>query len=338
MEFDPERNQESLLLSAAQEKTSLRTHYLLVASRLVFAFAHGAFLVAASATVGVGSGASWWTVFMPVWLGDFACMALIVYSWFASCPYIKLCLREHQARVGDPGSTSNPSILTELFPELVMTIFGLIFVVLALVGELMLCGYLDSTWRGESHSLVPSAVVFFFVAALAGCRGVCITTHADYFGVLGLGTMATIVAALCEPRWPSGEGGWLLAIPPALTAAALLVASAIRLRQTSCVLSKKERSLRYLEEVVLVVVLLALALLAWTLAQHPRPGASTEAALAGVVAGGGVCTIAALRAAMALVESRTILVSTRLQTWQALSVVSAPDGPARGVRLNGQAN
>ena len=48
----------------------------------------------------VGGGREWAWAGWPGArrLGDVLCAGMIVSSWFASCPYIKLCLSEHQAR------------------------------------------------------------------------------------------------------------------------------------------------------------------------------------------------------------------------------------------------
>ena len=32
--------------------------------------------------------------FLPAWIGDAVCALLVILSWFASCPYIQLCLED----------------------------------------------------------------------------------------------------------------------------------------------------------------------------------------------------------------------------------------------------
>merc|ERR1719401_430495 len=157
MDFGPD-GQDEVLLPRVQERAAFRTHYILVAARLVFVFSHGALVVTSSVSLREGweaqPGTSWWLTFLPVWLGNPMCCLLIISSWFASCPYIQWCMDQRQIRLG---SSLNPSILTDILPEIVMSVFALIVIILAFVGEILLCRYFVSVSRSpraEEESIV----------------------------------------------------------------------------------------------------------------------------------------------------------------------------------------
>lgn len=201
-----------------------------------------------------------------------------------------------------------------------MAIFAIIFVLIVLIGEILLCRYLDNAWHGEPHTLVPSAVIFLVLASLACCRSICISTHADFFGLLGAGTIAFFVVALCAPLWPSGEGSWKLALPPAFTAVGLLLASMARFWRASCVLSRIERMLRFVEIVAFIFLSAAFVVLSWALVPQAdgQLQRGSTAVLAGSVAGVSICAIAALHGGMAIAEGRSSLVRDRLVAYQAV--------------------
>lgn len=324
MDFEPEGQGESLI-SSAQEKTAQRTHYLLVASRLVFVFAHGLLLVCGSLHLSAKSrhdphdadaAASWWLVFLPVWLGDSICLGLVISSWFASCPYIRLCLAERQARLGE----ANPSILTELLPDIVMAVPGLIFMILALVAEILLCRYLDRKQNGEDGTLMPSMIIFILLASFACCRGICIRTDGEMFVILGAGILVTSVAALRVPGDMFGADAWILVLPALFSAAGFLLAVFLRSRNRREVLNPQERFLRIAEQIFAAALVIALTALAVALAPTKAladPGAATAPAL-GTAVGGSLCIIAVLRVQMEIVESRSTLIRDRLTAWAAL--------------------
>jgi len=352
MDFEPEGQGESLI-SSAQEKTAQRTHYLLVASRLVFVFAHGVLLVCGSlhlsGKAGRDSGdahitVSWWLVFLPAWLGDSICLGLVISSWFASCPYIRLCLAERQARLGE----ANPSILTELLPDIIMAVPGLLFMILALVAEILLCRYLDLKQNGEEGTLLPSIVIFVLLASFACCRGICIRTDGELFVILGGGILATSMAALRVPEGMGSADAWILVLPALFSAAGFLLAVFLRLRGLRGVLNRQERLLRIAEQIfafALVVVLLAL-----TIAVAPMKaqaiGATTvfAAPALGTAVGGSLCIISLLRVQMAIVESRSTLIRDRLTAWTALRcsqsarVIAPSQEPMRPIAAEGHAS
>jgi len=320
MEFEHESAQTQI--ASAHERTATWTRNLIAAAKLIFVFSHGAFVISASIALAWGRDPAWSVVFLPVWLGDILCLILVVGSWFASCPYIKLCVDEGQNRLGD----HNPSILTEVLPDIVMAFFGTIFLAVTLAAEVMLCGHLESEPRGMPRPLLPSAAAFITASLLAVCRGVCIQSSSPIFLSLGSGVLSTSLLALWTTGGLLGSSGWLLVLPWCASAAGLFAAT-VRGEQSeaAAVLCREERMLRWLQQLVLLAVLAALLLLAALLApggcdavRWPHSGRCGAAAAAGVMAGGCSCAAALLWARLALVECRTGSVRARLFAWRAV--------------------
>ncbi|CAE7480154.1 unnamed protein product, partial [Symbiodinium necroappetens] len=167
MDYEPDGTQE-LLIDSSQERTARRTEHLLVAARLSFFFFHGLLII--SASLGFEE-VSWWLIFTPAWLGDVVCLVLVILSWFGSCPYVQSCLQERQARLGD----TNPSILTDILPDIVMGILSLIYMLLALVAELLLCRYLSELSHGFDAVPVAPAMRLYLTEKLHVCSEACKT-------------------------------------------------------------------------------------------------------------------------------------------------------------------
>lgn len=302
-----------------EEQTSRRTAHCLIVARLFFVFSHGLLAITASVSVGTATEAddSWWALFSPVWFGDALAAGSCIAACFASCPYIKLCLAERQARHGD----HNPSILTEILPDIVWAIFGLLFVIIGTVGEVLFCRYLDGRRRrgagdtgAAAAGLWPSILVSSIAAAMACCYGVCIRPNGEQLGLLGGAAFATAVAALFLPRGPTADDGWVLLIPSIVAAGGLAMFSCWRLQHCRRVLSREEALLRRAEQAVLLVVLLALLGLAAAL----NLGSTQLLGIAGGTAGAGVCATAALTARFSFLESRLSSVSERLMAAHAV--------------------
>lgn len=293
------------LIHNAQEKTAKRTHHCLMAARLTFICSHGVLMIMSSIKLGWATqvDASWWEIFLPVWVGNATCVAMIIASWFASCPYIQLCLSERQARLGN----GNPSILTELLPELIIAFLTFLCVILVFVGELLLCVYLGKDGEG---SMTLCAVVLMIVSFLAFCHGVLIRTNGDLFNFVGGGVLVTLAIIL------TGAKTWVLLVPSAISTFGLLALGIRRLYTCGIVLSREERLLRIAEQCVLGVVLVALIALVITVSvvseEGPEAFRGGHAAASGICAGIGVCSVAALRTRMAIVESRHSPIPERL--------------------------
>jgi len=298
---------------SAQERTAGRTRQMLVAARLCFVFSHGALAIAISAMLGFEADLSWWAVFIPVWLGDTLSGTLCVLSWFASCPYIKLCLTEKTARSGD----ANPSILTDILPDIVWAILGLFFVCIALTGEVLYYQYLDAGNRGEKAELWPSVMAFMICSVLACTRGILVKRSAAA-AFFGFAVLFTSLGALLH------AANWVLVMPSAVSLVCLIKSNIDRLRHCMRVLSREEQLLRIWEMVVMSVVIGVLIGLAIVLAIIDSDAAEGQrrmwhqfAGTLGIAAGTGVCTVAAIRARMALVESRQYPLVDRLLSLQA---------------------
>lgn len=306
MDYGQDTTHDEFLIPRAQARAAFRTHYVLVAARLVFVFSHGVLVITSSMLLREGwelkDNSSWWIAFLPVWLGNFLCAVLIIYSWFASCPYIQLCLAERQARLG----YANPSILTDILPQIVMAILGLFFIILSLVGEVLLCRYLENLGRSSSgklgdDSIVPSATVLMIVAMLASCHGVCIRTNGDYFNSVGFGALATFIAAMCVPGGLVGSCSWVILVPSPIASLGILMATIRQSHSCGRTFSKEERLLRNAEQLVLGMVLVAFVVLICLLASSAEP---LYCSAAGTIPGAGICFIVALRACLARVECR----------------------------------
>ncbi|CAJ1368458.1 unnamed protein product [Effrenium voratum] len=341
MEYEPEGAQE-LLIDSAQEKTARRTRQLLLAARLAFFFSHGLLIVCASVALGWETNTSWWQIFSPAWLGDALCVVLVILSWFGSCPYIHLCLQERQARLGD----NNPSILTDILPDIFMGVLSLVYLILALVAEILLCRYLDELRaqraartptacatarltgftgvesRGSRGSMPPMPPLgpsarpgfgqfLILVSLLTCCRGVCISTSGELFSCLGAGALGSSVLGLLLPDGPFSTSAWVLFLPWLAAVLALELCSSLRLQRLRAVLCREEVILRMAEQVILFVVLLSLLAIIFEVSAFVQLGA-VHAGAAGVTLGSGVCALALLRGRMAVTENRFGALSERL--------------------------
>lgn len=226
-----------------------------------------------------------------------------------------LCLNEHQARLGD----INPSILTSILPDIVMGVIGFIYVGIILVAECLFCHYLDRMQRGESHTFVPSAVIFIIVSLLACVRGILVKSSSDLFSIFGCGAFATTAVALCLVGGILGDGNWALLLPSILTTIGLLIAAQRRLRVCKAVLCREEYILRVVEQLVLLVVLIALLVLSLVLflfRGHQSIQCNMASASAGATAGCGLCAAVVLRGRMAIVENKRGSINQRVITWR----------------------
>jgi len=313
MDLEPDSSRESLLhedeVEDRQERTAYHTRRYLVAARLAFIFSHGVLLVSASVALRWEASASWWLVFTPVWLGDAVCAAFIVSSWFASCPYVQLCLGKGEARSGD----YNPSILTEVMPDVVLSFLGFFALGFFFAAELLFCGFLSRVQNGEPRTLVPSAVVFIIASGLAFCRGVLIQAQGALFLCFGGAGIASSAAALAlSGVRPLDTRGWPILLPWCLAVAGVWVAAARSFWRSRCVLNREERLLRSIEQVLLFTVLAtavqAIAVLTLGWGEWGR-----QAALGATSAiGAGTCILSLLRARMAILETTMGSVEERM--------------------------
>lgn len=296
-----------------QVKTAHRTHQLLAAARLVFAFSHGCLVFVTSLVLRWELDTWWYVVFTPVWIGNAVCLLLIIVSWFASCPYVQLCLRRHQVRMG----VKNPSILTEVLPEIVAGVLSLIVVTFALVAEIMLCAFLDDS-SGKHQALLPSAIMIIFVATISCCYGICIKSSGIFYGLLGSAIVVTIVIALCMSHGLTGPRGWVMMLPTVFFSLAIFLYAVRKLQRYRKILSREEHHLRIIEQILLGGICLASLSIMISLflnrGHHIDSSGhiSLTSSIAGALAGIGICGIAMLRWRMAYVESQQSPLRDRL--------------------------
>eukprot|EP00933_Yihiella_yeosuensis_P033460 TRINITY_DN27161_c0_g2_i1.p1 TRINITY_DN27161_c0_g2~~TRINITY_DN27161_c0_g2_i1.p1 ORF type:complete len:401 (-),score=27.37 TRINITY_DN27161_c0_g2_i1:84-1184(-) len=236
------------------EQTSRRTHNLLNAARLIFQISHGLMLLCVSASLDHVDKANWWGLFAPALVGDFICVAMLLSSWFVSCPYIKLCLSERTVRVNE-----SPSILTEVLPEIVLTVPGLIFLVFVICGEYSFCKYLRSSELGKPDSLSWAVALLIIAALLAVCQGTLFTTNSTLWLSAGTGLLFAAVsfAATQDPSSPPLQQA-LPVLPVILAVAAILLASISRMCHFTIVISPREKCLLRIEALLLFGLLLGL--------------------------------------------------------------------------------
>merc|ERR1712232_1469563 len=158
-------------------------------------------------------------------------LVFVVASYFASCPYIRFCVMERQPRLGD----SAPSILTEILPEIVWGIPGLIFLIFVLTGEYSLCSYLDAVQHDRQRSLAVPATLLVISSTCAFCNGLLLRTNSVFYITMG----ASVITALFALGASDGGSQLTQAAVPAPAAAA-----------TACMLLAGLRNLRQFRDVV----------------------------------------------------------------------------------------
>ncbi|CAE7880671.1 WRAP73 [Symbiodinium microadriaticum] len=244
-----------LRFASTEDVSALRTHLCCLSARLLFLLAHGLLVVsiaASLATIEAGQ-ANWWLIFLPVWIGNTFCLLLLTFSWCASCPYIKRCLAERTPRLNN-----HPSILTEILPEIVLTLPGLTFVVLAICAEHSFCAYLMSVQQGQPQSITSCAVLFSMLALLAVCQGALFRDNSVLWLSLGFGLLfSTIAFAACKGDCPA-PGKAVVVMPFWLSVLCLLLASVRRMRRYAHVLQQDELILLRIEAGLLALLALCL--------------------------------------------------------------------------------
>ena len=244
-----------LRFASTEDVSALRTHLCCLSARLLFLLAHGLLVVSIAAsleTIEAGQ-ANWWLIFLPAWIGNACCLLLLTFSWCASCPYIKRCLAERTPRLHN-----HPSILTEILPEIVLTIPGLTFVVLAICAEHSFCAYLMSVQQGQPQSTTGCAVLFSMLALLAVCQGALFRDNSVLWLSLGTGLLvSTIAFAVCEGDC-SAPGKAVVVMPFWLSVLCLFLASVWRMRSYAHVLQQDELILLRIEAVLLALLALCL--------------------------------------------------------------------------------
>lgn len=284
------------LTPSKQERTAHWTHSIGAGSRLLFLFSHGVLVYIVSRSLDQLSEISWWLAFLPVWIGDALCIILLVLAWFASCPYIRLCIAERSQRFG----ANNPSLLTEILPDIVCAILGFFLLLLILLAEVAFCSYLASAQRGKPYSMATSVIVTSLVALLAICRGVLLTDDSPVFIAAGGGIFCSMVIfAITRGMSASSQAATLF--PVVFSVAGLLATGIRNFQKTRKVLSREERILRAGELLALMVMFFSVLACMWKVGGD----IFSEAGAHGVAAGISMCALAALRGRMYCLELRS---------------------------------
>jgi len=230
---------------------------------------------------------------------------------------MRLCLSERESRCG----TDNPSLITDLLPDIVLAIFGFLFMLLITVTEEVFCSYIAA----KQASTLQFTVVVFLVSAigcLAVCHGICLMYDSLLFVLLGGGILATVITSVLIPS--SGPGFWALAIVPTIVVlTGLIITAAHRLCMTRSVLNLEERILRIAEGAILVIMLAASV----NLVHRIRSTSMGKVGVNGMITGISMCIIAVLRLRMCCLEVRTRPLDERLFTKM---VVAADANPPLG--------
>lgn len=300
-------------------RTAFYTQHLQVTARFTFILTHGLLLFISSIALGAGAKVSWWLLFSPVWLGNALSLLLLIGGWFASCPYIRECLQAHQARLG----MRNPSIMTQLLPQIVMSIGGLAGLMLVVAGETMLCWDLDTRSWGEEPSFGRSCAIFAVLSLLVGCQGLCVR-GAEALLVLGACLMATCGVAAWVPGGALGPSVWAVAVPSLAGSVGLQLLAIRGFGACRPILIREERLLRVAEQLAFIGITLSLGSMIYCLCeQGVGLGESLAPSICGAVAGVCICIIAALQVRMALLEHRSCGVSERLTLLTALEIAAS---------------
>jgi len=286
-----------ILVPSRGEWTAPMTRYCGHAARIVFLLSHGLCVIVTSTTLAHLEKANWWALFTPVWIGYALCAVLIPASCCASIPYMMLCWQERQPRAGV--GDNNPSVLTEIAPDIVLSCVGFPFLVLTFLGEFKFCGYLNAVHQGKPYNLAVPTVLLCISALLAICQGVLFTHNSPLFIFGGSGVFFTMLIFVAT-HGGSAVSRALAIVPAAIAVLGLLLAMLVRLQRHFRFLNREERGLRMLEVGSLATLLTTLLLSAFKVARSNLPQAETEVA----VAGGSLCVVAVLRMRLCCWEVR----------------------------------
>lgn len=271
------------------QRAAWRTHQILALANATFLVSHGVTLVLVGALRCVFPLLSWWDLLYPLWFGNGACLVLLVCSWFASCPYVSFCLQSRQTRIG----LENPSLLTELLPEILLSMGTFLFVLSCTIAELLFCWALASNGR----SFVHGGRAFMVPALLATCRGT-LMANQTLVGVLGAAFLASSILLMCV----DSTSLWLVPIPGVVAGGCVVCASALLLRTSLAVVELRRLvATKFLAQVMGLVALATLVIL---LREAPSEGVCEKGrggicAATGVTGGACLCWCAVVRVRLA---------------------------------------
>jgi len=265
-----------------KEETGFHTILFSHAARLVVLFFHGLSVLFASRDLKTLDKDSWGWLFVPIWLGNFLCICLLIWSVRASCPYIRRCQGAGRVRLG-----IYPSILTDIFPTIFLNIVSVIVMLLLTSGEWTLKQYLATD---NSRRLTESTVFLIIVCLFTTCVGSLLTHNSPLY----LSLASAVFVALVTYLWVRNDGpearAWTL-VP-------FLIAVLVIFLSTFYRLVSHVRLMGSLEVILRLVEVATLGSLFWALQSMMgklRDDKLKEASMEGMVVGGAMCLIALLR-------------------------------------------
>lgn len=238
LQVTTETSRSLVLIGYRPEESGHLTAGFVVGAQIVLIFTHALFFIFLMNNFNSGQGyISWIWIFWIAWCGDLLGIFLLVLSWFASCSYINTCVSENASRVGQD---TNPSVLTDLLPEIVLSIGGFIYVLLILITEILLYKFVSSGFLVSYTPFVLTAVMICLISVTYG-----VLVHHDnsqVFFVLGTDGLVTLLLSL----WViNGLVASVLVLPSGMSAAVLSILEALKLCKVWLVLCQEEKNLRF---------------------------------------------------------------------------------------------
>mmetsp|Transcript_1683 Transcript_1683/g.3980 ORF Transcript_1683/g.3980 Transcript_1683/m.3980 type:complete len:353 (-) Transcript_1683:59-1117(-) len=238
-------SRELLLNDISQSQSRSRSSHTAVhMSKVAFLAFHAVALWVATIKL-EDTDMSWWPAFAFAFMGDAAALGCLVASWFVSCPYVKLCLQERQPKVG----VDCPSILTDIFPEIILAFFGALFMIFIFVTEFLVFSHL--TADGGTSKVVGVNACLAIIGLVCIIHAVLLRPQAALFGFVGLDIWVTLVV-VHGTRDDSSLVYWRF-VPTAAALLLFVVTLAAQMRSAAAVLRRPEKVLRSLEVLALCI-------------------------------------------------------------------------------------
>uniref|UniRef100_A0A0G4HWL5 Uncharacterized protein n=1 Tax=Chromera velia CCMP2878 TaxID=1169474 RepID=A0A0G4HWL5_9ALVE len=210
-------------LSGPDEATGRATQIWLTLSKLVFLSSHALLFVNVGLKLRGEGFRTFGQAFVITLTGIVVTACFLIVSWFASCRYIRSCVRQSTTRNGD----ENPSVLTEILPLILISLIAFLWIWIVFTGEFLLADFLDSLERGDVYGLISLSVLGGATAFLLFHAGL--------------------------------VGAYWCPLPFAVMAAAVWGVSSWRLCSTWGIFSSQELCLRVLEKVFILFVAVGFA-------------------------------------------------------------------------------
>eukprot|EP00922_Rhytidocystis_sp_ex-Travisia-forbesii_P003047 GHVS01004463.1.p2 GENE.GHVS01004463.1~~GHVS01004463.1.p2 ORF type:complete len:394 (+),score=29.70 GHVS01004463.1:130-1311(+) len=243
-----------LIIGYRPEESGRLTSAFVIAAQLTVLAFHGLFILALGLKLDDSISTPWFVVFLPVFVGDVLAEAVLACSWFASCTYIMSCMEENSSRVGDD---DNPSVLTDILPEIVFSVGGFIFLLIVIAAEVFLYRWISFDFSVSFAPFAITSCLLFLMSALYGTIVQDDNSQAFFlFGVSGLASLVMVITSdnLTERLAPC------LLLAPAIATFIMAILELLRLRIVSMVLVEEERNLRLVKSILFFCIGIACAI------------------------------------------------------------------------------